>query len=572
MNALDSILDRVAPREGAKVMLHDVVPRTRSEAAERLTRIKATRSRNLFREFFKNCWATLEPDTPLDMWWGLDALCDHVQWLFEEWAAKRADIAHVMQVQNMLFNIPPRCLKSLIISVASVAWAWLHWPHMTFITLSCNPRVAQDNAKMCLKLINSTWYREWFKPDWRVAGGENAAPSNFVLERQDKLHPDRWIPLGWRKSRGWFTKITGEGADCLMPDDPHDADEAQGKVKRDAVLNKWDKSIRNRLRDRRVSIRLGIMQRLHAGDWTGHILNKMRTPGTPQWCCVRIPLEYNPKKPTHTNMPVNDNNRYDRQGVAKWRDPRTAEGEIMDPVRFTPEVIASERTDMGPYGFAGQMNQDPAPPDGGMFKRHYWRWFSIAGHATHNHPRPENANALPTRVLEAHGRGQWPRFDFVTLSLDCTFGDTEKADNVGCLVIAGIKADRFVLYDGTDKMDINETIRVTRELVKLYKCTCVLVEKKANGQAVCDTLKSEIPGIILLEPEGGKDSRAFANVPMIAAGNVYLLEGMAWTHDVVDEHAAFPKGAKDDRVDALSQCLTYYRDPEVALALASCRW
>ncbi len=566
-----SLLDRVlGPVPTQVVHLHDMVPRTRGEASEKLTRIKATLSRKLFREFFRNAWLTMEPDTTLDDSWVIDALCDHVQWVFEEWNKKRHDMHYQMQVQNILFNIPPRCLKSKIISVAALAWAWLHWPSMTFITLSANPRVAEDNARDCLALIQSSWYRQTFAPDW-IVSVDRTAISNFALERVDAKDPDKVLRLGWRKSRGWDTKITGEGADCLMPDDPHDADEAQGKVKRDAVLKRWDGAIRNRVRDRRCSIRIAIMQRLHEADFTGHVLAKARTKDAPQWCAVRIPLEYNAKKRTTTAMPVNDNNQYDRAGTRTWADPRTVDGQIMDPIRFTQEVLAAERVDMGPYGYAAQMNQDPTPPDGGQFQRSFWKWWTFPG-CTLAHPRPDKCSELAPRVLPLWGKTGLPHFQFICLTVDCTFGDTEKADNVGMMVVGGIGADRFVLLDCSRKMGIVETIRMIRELVKLYRIGTVLVEKQANGAAVIDTLKSEIAGIVPIEPEGGKDSRAFANVPMMAAGNVYLLDGAAWSHDVVEEHASFPKGAHDDRVDALSQCLTYYRDPEVALALASCRW
>jgi predicted phage terminase large subunit-like protein len=549
------------------------VPRTYADASEQLTRIKATLARRHFRDFFKQAFANvIEPDTPLDDSWVIDALCDHVQWVFEEWAKGRRDYAYRQAVQNILFNIPPRCLKSKIISVAAVAWAWLRWPHMTFITLSANPRVAQDNAEDCLKLVQSSWYRSTFSPEWSV-DVDRSAVSNYALSKPDPRMPDGpRVRLGWRKSRGWDTKITGEGADCLMPDDPHDAEEAQGKVKRDAVLRKWDSSIRNRVRDRRTSIRIGIMQRLHEADWTGHVLAKMNQRGAVRWCHVRIPLEYNAKKPTLTGMPVNDNNRYDPEGVKTWADPRTVDGQIMDPVRFTPEVCAYERVEMGPYGFAAQMNQDPTPPDGGQFQRRFWRWFTYAGAPSNGLPRPDKCSTLPVRTLEIGARWQLPRFDWICLTVDATFGDTEKADNVGMLVVAGIKADRFILHDATKKMGIQECMDTMKALIKAYHCTITLLEKKANGQAVCDLMLSEIGSIVLVDPEGGKDSRAHSNVPMIAAGNLYLLEGCGWAHDVIEEHAAFPKGSHDDRVDALSQCLTYYRDPETAMALASCRW
>ena len=89
-----------------------------------------------------------------------------------------------------------------------------------------------------------------------------------------------------------------------------------------------------------------------------------------------------------------------------------------------------------------------------------------------------------------------------------------------------------------------------------------LVEDKANGTAVIDVLKKEIPGIIPVEPFGGKVVRAHATTAVAEAGNVYIPAASAcpWVMDFVEEMAAFPSGAHDDQVDCYSQANAYYND------------
>jgi hypothetical protein len=90
------------------------------------------------------------------------------------------------------------------------------------------------------------------------------------------------------------------------------------------------------------------------------------------------------------------------------------------------------------------------------------------------------------------------------------------------------------------------------------ECTARLVEDKANGTAVINTLKSKIPGIVPISPTESKYSRASAVAPMIEAGNVFLPAADIAMFDVdelVEEAAAFPNGAHDDQVDATSQAL-----------------
>jgi predicted phage terminase large subunit-like protein len=52
-------------------------------------------------------------------------------------------------------------------------------------------------------------------------------------------------------------------------------------------------------------------------------------------------------------------------------------------------------------------------------------------------------------------------------------------------------------------------------------------------------------------------ARAAAVSPLIEAGNIYLPhpEHAPWVNDFIEECAAFPNGAHDDQVDAMTQAL-----------------
>ena len=68
-------------------------------------------------------------------------------------------------------------------------------------------------------------------------------------------------------------------------------------------------------------------------------------------------------------------------------------------------------------------------------------------------------------------------------------------------------------------------------------------------------LRHEIPGIVPVNPEGGKIARVNAIAGFIEAGNVYLPREVTWAEELVESCAAFPMGAHDDDVDAMSQGL-----------------
>jgi len=107
-------------------------------------------------------------------------------------------------------------------------------------------------------------------------------------------------------------------------------------------------------------------------------------------------------------------------------------------------------------------------------------------------------------------------------------------------------------------MDCPTTVKAVRQLSqRWYGAIAKLIEDKANGSAVIQMLSNDIPGILPVNPEGGKVARAAAVSPLIEAGNVYLPhpQFMPWVNDLIEECAAFPNGAHDDQVDAMTQAL-----------------
>ncbi|MFN5697139.1 MAG: terminase, partial [Cyanobacteriota bacterium] len=74
----------------------------------------------------------------------------------------------------------------------------------------------------------------------------------------------------------------------------------------------------------------------------------------------------------------------------------------------------------------------------------------------------------------------------------------------------------------------------------------VLIEDAANGPAVCQLLKRQVPGLIAIPPKGSKASRAHAVAPLVEAGQVRFARK---ADSLVEELLAFsPRGGVDDQV------------------------
>jgi len=91
-----------------------------------------------------------------------------------------------------------------------------------------------------------------------------------------------------------------------------------------------------------------------------------------------------------------------------------------------------------------------------------------------------------------------------------------------------------------------------------------LIEDKANGSAVIQMLAHEIPGLLPVNPSGGKVARAQAISTLVEAGNIYLPhpDYAPWVNDFREECVEFPNGAHDDQVDAMTQAILRWNGPK----------
>lgn len=479
-------------------------------------------------EFVVAAWHVVEPLTPLVWNWHLQVMCDHVEavLLGPELAKERFGA----WTQNLLINVPPGTMKSLIVSVFAPAWVWLWRPSWRSVFASANPRVALRDSVRCRDLVESDWYKKTFLPGWTLAEDQNAK-GNFKNSSG-----------GFRLAISVNAKVTGDRADALFVDDPLDAADAPSKVARDGVIFWLDQAFSNRVAQPKTATRIMIMQRLHEDDPSGHVL----ASGEYQHLC--LPMHFERNGPSS------------RPTFIGFVDPRTTEGELLFPQRFDAAVLDAERKRLGSAGYAGQMQQRPTPQAGNRFQREWWRFWSSD---PARKARPRGCTEAPSKVL-----ARLDRFETVIGSWDCAFKDTDGSDYV-CGVVIGVQgADRYILDVYRERAGFAETVRAVKQQRQDWKPHEILIEDKANGSAVVETLKSEIVGVIAVNPQGGKESRAAVLEPQVEAGNWFLPEGAEWLEDFVDEFASFPLGRHDDQVDAISQGAIRLVDSEVAIARA----
>jgi predicted phage terminase large subunit-like protein len=174
-------------------------------------------------------------------------------------------------------------------------------------------------------------------------------------------------------------------------------------------------------------------------------------------------------------------------------------------------------------------------------------------------PRPLGGNVFKESGIQYYLPKDLPsKFDKIIASWDATFKDTDGSDFVVGQVWGKAGANCYLLDQVRSRMSFTQTVKEVIALRNAYPRTReVLIEDKANGPAVIDTLKASVPGIIPIEPDGSKLARAHAVTSYWEAGNVWLPhpDKAPWVKELVGELTAFPAAAHDDQVDALTQAL-----------------
>lgn len=457
-------------------------------------------------DFIKNEWTTLEPGRKFAPGWHIDAICEHLEAVTNG------------HINRLLINIPPGCMKSLTTDAFWPAWEWgpRNLPTTRYVSASYSQDLTVRDNRRCRTLIQSPRYQRQWGNRFRLVEEQNA---------KTRFDNDR---MGFKIATSVGGLGAGERGDRFIIDDPHNIRDGESNAKRNETLLWFQETVPTRVSDPERSAIIVIMQRVHEADVSGLILEKEL--GYVHLC---LPMEFEPDRKCFVE-------------VTGFEDPRTEDNELLWPSRMTREVIERDKRVMGEYAAAGQLQQRPSPRGGGMFRREWWQFYET-GHAN----RPPDVSDVP-----AVKRPDF--FDWEIISVDAAFKSTATGSRVGMLVIGGKGPFRYVLDNRTAPMTFGQTVEMILELLKKYpRCSRVLIEDKANGPAIIDTLRQRVAGIIPVNPEGGKEARASAMQPSVQSGHWLLPEGAPWLDDFITEFALFPASAKNDQVDATSQAAIF---------------
>jgi predicted phage terminase large subunit-like protein len=490
-----------------------------------------------FYEFTKAAWSQFDPAEFVDNW-HLEDICDHMQAVAEG------------HISRLLLNEPPRTGKTAIISICFCAWVWaqrrkgpLLGPQVSFFYASYAEKLSLEHSVKCLRLIQSRWYQERWGDRFRM-----------IRESQGHIENDKG---GYRMASSVDARATGYGADILVADDPHLVKEAESQDVREDTVKWWSETMPSRLNNRSTGAMIVVMQRVHEGDLSGAILASGN-----EYVHFCVPMSYVPCR--HINAWVDDEIKTfigdDCDEVAPgdifWEDRRTEEGELLWPGRFPASEVFKLERELGPYAYAGQYQQTPAPRSGGIIRRDWWRRWDKA--------TAEKNGGVPTK---------YPAFEYILAALDTAYTEKEENDP-SALSVWGVWRDPngnpmiFLMFCWTDRLMLHDLVSRVGGDCKRFKIDRLIIEDKAAGHSVSQELARLFGsfdfGIELVNPRTGfikspdKVARLQTVVHLFAEGLIYAPE-KEWADEMINQCALVPRAVHDDLADTCSMALLYLR-------------
>ena len=460
--------------------------------------LEANICRQSFYKFVQKFWHVIEPST-IPIWnWHIEYLCNEAQDLAFRYFNK------LPKEYDLIINVSPGSTKSIIFSVMFPIWLWIIKPSTKVICGSYTNLLSLKLAGKSQLVLESDKFKLLF-PEIQI---KKDTPSLLINTN-----------TGERIATSTGSSIVGSHGDFQIIDDPIDP----ASVLSEAMLRTTIDWMKNTLPTRKVNLDVPlilIMQRLHENDPTGWMLERAENK--------EISIK-------HICLPARESNKVRPKRLRK----KYVNG-LMDSVR-TPELKLKEQEKLlGRYGFSGQYEQNPVPPEGGLFE---WKKVKI------EEPRKS--------------------FNHVVRYWDKAGTQGGGAYSVG--VLMGLDIDkRYCILDvirGQWASQVREEI-ILNSAISDYKAygkriigtkpkdiydMFIEQEGGSGGKESAENTIRNLAGFRVYAdiPKGNKEQRAYPFSIQVNNGNVYLKPG-AWNRDYLSEMEYFPFSKFKDQIDASS--------------------
>jgi predicted phage terminase large subunit-like protein len=435
---------------------------------------------------------------PLTPNWHIDAICWEIQCLYMGRRRPR-----------LVVNLPPRSLKSFIVSICLPAWLLGHYPSLAIVAVSYSDELARKFSRDCRALMETKFYKRLF-------------PRTRLNPRKTSETEFETTGRGSRMATSVGGTLTGRGADLLIIDDPMKGQDAYSELVRNATTDWFNGTAMSRLNEPARSKVIVVMQRLHADDLAGYLIEK-------NWRALVLPAIATKTK---------------RYAIGPHKSHTRRNGELLQKKRDSREILDEIQRERGSHVFAAQYQQDPVPPDGNLIKVDWLKRYDAI----------DDPDQFERIILTCDPAGKaGPKNDYTAMAVVGVINN--------CLYVLEVARGHWNVLQMRDRILAFARSRRIDE---------VLIEDTASGMGLIDILHAESQLSVLgMHPKDNKVVRLQRHQAKFECGQIWLPKEAPWCADFERELLAFPNGKYDDRVDALLLLLDWYTENKDYWAVTS---
>lgn len=469
-------------------------------------------------EFAREAWEVLEPGTPFVDGEHLRAICSHLEAVTDG------------RIKRLLINMPPRHMKSTIVSVIWPVWTWLKKPSHRFLCSSYALSLAiRDNAA-ARRLIESPWFQSKYGSIFSFAKDQN---------EKKKFQNNQG---GYRQAVSVGSGATGEGADTLIVDDLHGIQEKTRDAKRQSAIDWFRNTWYSRLNDKITGAMVVVGQRIHLEDVSGFILSGETGD---EWLHLNLATEYDPDSRCMTDAPG-----------FHWEDWRVDDGQLLWPERFPQDVIDRAKKTHGALDYEAIYNQRPVTPGGHVFNVNHERLFTITPERDlYVLITPGGKQVVPVAACkELVTSDVAPKDKEINdFTVFARWAITPQSD----VLLLDVKRGHWNVPKQKEQARLAYHTWYSERFQSLY------FEDVGYQSAIGQDLLVEGIPCLPFYPKGDKVLRAGGASIWQEAGKVYFLQGAEWLEEWKKEIYTFPRARHDDQVDTLSMVCMLVREPPI---------
>ncbi|TIS07575.1 MAG: hypothetical protein E5X14_12745 [Mesorhizobium sp.] len=303
--------------------------------------------------------------------------------------------------------------------------------------------------------------------------------------------------------------IQGRGADVILIDDVVTMQNAQYESSRTLVKETYLNTIQTRLNNQSSAAIFALLHRSHEDDLPA-LLIKLGF--------VHISLPFRAMHDEHI----------EHNGVTFSRK----QGETL---RYFDQASLRSIEEQPPYVYSTQYQQHPIAREAGTIKRSH---FPIT------ESRPMGGE--------------------IVVSWDCASSTIPGSSYSVGLVMQRFEGVHYLLHIVRGRYDFRALKAVALEINERFKPSHHLVEAASTGFALASELREKGLNVIDVKVAGAsKIDRLDAVAGKIYGQQVHIIRNIPGVEEFLDEITAFPYGANDDQVDALTQYLKWLADNTV---------